>query len=160
MVNVSAQSFERAMHHEATKSPRVTAPARTRECKQPSAPGEVPVKVLSDGGSTPPTSTKQKYPSKWTGISVWKNVLGELNGSGSEWSAGGAPEPRPGLPRRAGQPPPPPPEQDCCFNKIVILFFQRRHLILLLLADFILFLNQKQRILNRSYSDSGFSFFA
>ena len=31
-------------------------------------------------------------------------ILGEdSNGSGSEWSAGGAPEPRPGLPHRAGR---------------------------------------------------------
>ena len=62
MVNVSVQSFERAMHNEATKSPRVTAPAGTRECKQPSAPGEVPVKVLSDRGSTPLTSTTNNDP--------------------------------------------------------------------------------------------------
>ena len=48
------------MHHEATKSPRVTAPARARECKEPSAPGEVSVKALSDGGSTPPTSTMKE----------------------------------------------------------------------------------------------------
>ena len=59
MVNVSAQSFERAMHNEATKSRRVTVPAGTRECKQSSAPGEVPVKVLSDRGSTPLTSTRK-----------------------------------------------------------------------------------------------------
>ena len=57
MVHVRAQSFERTMNHEATKPPRVTAPARVRECKEPSAPGEVSVKALSDGGSTPPTST-------------------------------------------------------------------------------------------------------
>ena len=76
MVNVRAQSFERGMHHEATKSPRVTAPARTRECKQPSAPGEVPVKVLSDGGSTPPTSTKKKAAHKGGFLF---GVGGELN---------------------------------------------------------------------------------
>lgn len=29
-----------------------------RECKQPSAPGEVPEEVFSDGGSTPPASTR------------------------------------------------------------------------------------------------------
>ena len=48
------------MYHEATKTRRVTVPAGTRECKQSSAPGEVPVKVLSDGGSTPPISTTTK----------------------------------------------------------------------------------------------------
>jgi len=57
VVNVSAQSFERATHHEATKSLSVTARAGMRECKQPSEPGEVSVKVLSDRGSTPLAST-------------------------------------------------------------------------------------------------------
>ena len=57
MGNVRALSFARTTHHEATKSPSMTACAGTRECKEPSAPGEVPVKTLSDGGSTPPTST-------------------------------------------------------------------------------------------------------
>ena len=47
------------MHDEATESPRVTAPARARECKQPSAPGEVSEEVLSDRGSTPLTSIFQ-----------------------------------------------------------------------------------------------------
>ena len=60
MGNVSTVSFARATHHEATKSPSVTARARMRECKGPSAPGEVPVKILSDGGSIPPTSTIEK----------------------------------------------------------------------------------------------------
>lgn len=35
----------------------MTAYVRARECKEPSAPGEVPVKAFSDGGSTPPAST-------------------------------------------------------------------------------------------------------
>jgi len=33
VVHVRAQSFERTMHNEATKSLSVTAHARTRECK-------------------------------------------------------------------------------------------------------------------------------
>lgn len=57
MVHVSMLSFAHAMNNEATKSPSVTARAGTRECKGPSAPGEVAVKALSDGGSTPPIST-------------------------------------------------------------------------------------------------------
>ena len=48
------------MNHEATKPVRVTAFAQARECKSPSAPGEVFVKVLSDRGSTPLISTKIK----------------------------------------------------------------------------------------------------
>ena len=76
MVNVSAQSFERAMHNEATKSRRVTAPAGTRECKQPSAPGEVPVKVLSDRGSTPLTSTKNTVSAVWLGLYFSYGVRG------------------------------------------------------------------------------------
>ncbi len=35
----------------------------------------------------------------------------DSNGSGSEWGAGGAPEPRPGLRRSAGRVPPPAPEK-------------------------------------------------
>ena len=58
VVPVRAQSFERTMNHEATKPLSVTARARARECKEPSAPGEVPVQALSDGGSIPPTSTR------------------------------------------------------------------------------------------------------
>ena len=57
MVPVRAQSFERTMNHEATKPRSVTVRAGARESKEPSAPGEVPVKALSDGGSIPPTST-------------------------------------------------------------------------------------------------------
>lgn len=37
----------------------MTAYVMVRECKQPSAPGEVPEEVFSDGGSTPPASTKR-----------------------------------------------------------------------------------------------------
>lgn len=59
MVPVRAQSFERTMNHEATKPRSVTVRAGARESKEPSAPGEVPVKALSDGGSIPPTSTKK-----------------------------------------------------------------------------------------------------
>ena len=58
MVPVSAQSFERTTHNEATDSVSLTAGAQRREYKRPYALGEVPVKVLSDGGSTPPISTK------------------------------------------------------------------------------------------------------
>ena len=36
----------------------MTAYVMVRECKQPSAPGEVPEEVFSDGGSTPPASTR------------------------------------------------------------------------------------------------------
>ena len=57
MVPVSAQSFERTTHNEATDSVSLTAGAQRREYKRPYALGEVPVKVLSDGGSTPPIST-------------------------------------------------------------------------------------------------------
>ena len=35
-----------------------------RECKEPSAPGEVPEEVFSDGGSTPPASTIHSH-NKW-----------------------------------------------------------------------------------------------
>ena len=45
---------------EATESVRVSFPVRMREWKGATAPGEVPVKLFSDGGSTPPASTMQK----------------------------------------------------------------------------------------------------
>ena len=57
VVNVHMQSFAHIMNHEATKPVRVTVFAQARECKPPSAPGEVSVKVLSDRGSTPLIST-------------------------------------------------------------------------------------------------------
>ena len=60
MVNVRALSFARTMHHEATKPPSVTAHGAARECKELSAPGEVPPKALSDAGSTPAISTNGK----------------------------------------------------------------------------------------------------
>ena len=60
VVNVNMQSFAHIMNHEATKPVRVTAFAQARECKSPSAPGEVFVKVLSDRGSTPLISTKKQ----------------------------------------------------------------------------------------------------
>ena len=78
MGNVRAVSFARATHHEATKSRSMTACVGTRECKEPSAPGEVPVKTLSDGGSTPPTSTKRKARRK-AGFSMWWRKRGELD---------------------------------------------------------------------------------
>ena len=53
-----ALSFARTMHHEATESVSVTTHGRRRESKESSAPGEGPEEVLSDGGSTPPISTK------------------------------------------------------------------------------------------------------
>ena len=52
-----AQSFERTTHNEATKLRRVFVPAGVRECKEQTAPGEVPSKLLSDRGSTPLGST-------------------------------------------------------------------------------------------------------
>ena len=65
-MHVRTLSFARTMHYEATETRSVTACGGPRECKQPSAPGEVPVQTLSDGGSTPPTSTKNKgHPSGW-----------------------------------------------------------------------------------------------
>ena len=36
----------------------MTTCVMVRECKESSAPGEVPEEVFSDGGSTPPASTK------------------------------------------------------------------------------------------------------
>ncbi len=57
VVNVHMLSFAHIMNHEATKSLSMTACAGARECKLPSAPGEVSVKVLSDRGSTPLIST-------------------------------------------------------------------------------------------------------
>ncbi len=57
MVPVSAQSFERTTHNEATDSASLTVGVQGREYKRSYALGEVPVKVLSDGGSTPPIST-------------------------------------------------------------------------------------------------------
>ena len=82
MVNVSAQSFERAMHNEATESPRVTVPARTRECKRPSAPGEIPVKMLSDRGSTPLTSTKKKQAALCGLFLFGRVIVGSRTGAG------------------------------------------------------------------------------
>ena len=58
VVHVCAQSFERTMNNEATKPCSLTAYAGVRECKWPSAPGEVPEEAFSDGGSTPPASTR------------------------------------------------------------------------------------------------------
>ena len=52
-----AQRVERTMHHDSTKSVSVTAHGQARECKLPSAPGEVPVDVFSDRGSIPLGST-------------------------------------------------------------------------------------------------------
>ena len=57
VVNVSAQSFERATHNEATEVVSLSTGAQLRECKRSSAPGEVSVNVLSDAGSTPAIST-------------------------------------------------------------------------------------------------------
>ena len=57
VVNVYMLSFAHIMNNEATKSMSMTACAWVRECKLPSAPGEVSVEVLSDRGSTPLIST-------------------------------------------------------------------------------------------------------
>ena len=48
----------------------MTACVMARECKEPSAPGEVPEEVFSDGGSTPPASTK-KYPTRFYGSGIF-----------------------------------------------------------------------------------------
>ena len=58
VVHVNMLSFAHIMNHEATKPLSMTACASVRECKLPSAPGEVPVKAFSDRGSTPLASTK------------------------------------------------------------------------------------------------------
>ena len=52
------------MHHDSTKSVSVTVHGQVRECKLPSAPGEVPVDVFSDRGSTPLGSTTHSH-GKW-----------------------------------------------------------------------------------------------
>ena len=52
-------SFAPGMTNEATEPCSMTACVMARECKGPSAPGEVPEEVFSDGGSTPPASTKK-----------------------------------------------------------------------------------------------------
>ena len=57
MASVSAQSFERAMHHEATERLSLTTGASARESKGSSAPGEKPVDRFSDRGSIPLAST-------------------------------------------------------------------------------------------------------
>ena len=57
---MSAQSFERAMHHEATKRLSLTTGASAREFKGSSAPGEKPVDRFSDRGSIPLASTRVK----------------------------------------------------------------------------------------------------
>ena len=62
VVNVYMLSFAHIMNHEATKPVRVTVLAQTRECKSPSAPGEVFVKAFSDRGSTPLISTTPETP--------------------------------------------------------------------------------------------------
>jgi len=59
VASVSAQSFERAMHHEATKRLSLTTGASAREFKGSSAPGEKPVDRFSDRGSIPLASTNQ-----------------------------------------------------------------------------------------------------
>ncbi len=60
MADVSAQSFERAMHHEATGPASQADDSRARESRDPPAPGEKHVDVLSDRGSTPLASTNKK----------------------------------------------------------------------------------------------------
>ena len=52
VVNVHMLSFAHIMNHEATKPLSMTACAGARECKLPSAPGEVSAEVLSDRSST------------------------------------------------------------------------------------------------------------
>ena len=77
MVHVRAQSFERTMNNEATELSRVTASAEAREYKYPYAPGEVPVKVLSDAGSTPAISTINLKPRLHGGaLSLYMDIKG------------------------------------------------------------------------------------
>ena len=68
-----AQSFARTMHNEATKSLSVTAHGEIRECKELSAPGEVPSETLSDAGSTPAGSTKLTW--KLLGLLILINLI-------------------------------------------------------------------------------------
>ena len=63
---------------------------------------EVPVSHYRRVGSSPISRTTSKASPKGDALLV---VIWDLNGSGTEWSAGGAPEPRPGLRRGAGQVP-------------------------------------------------------
>ena len=51
---------------------------------------------------------RNSHPKGWL-FSFWKISRWDSNPSGSEWAAGGSPEPRGGLPRRAGRIPPCPP---------------------------------------------------
>lgn len=66
MVNVRTLSFARAMHHEATGTDRLAGLPVLKGTgaysvpQKPAAPGEVPVKALSDEGSTPSISTKKR----------------------------------------------------------------------------------------------------
>ena len=90
VVNVHMLSFAHIMNHEATKPVRVTVFAQARECKAPSAPGEVFVKALSDRGSTPLISTKKGI-RLHGGFSFWHKRGVEPEGS---WQgAGGALQP-------------------------------------------------------------------
>ena len=59
VVHVTGVSFAPGMTHEATNPCSMTVCVMARECKESSAPGEVPEEVFSDGGSTPPASTKR-----------------------------------------------------------------------------------------------------
>ena len=67
-------------------------------------------------GSNPTLSARTKRPSR----KGWPLCSGcfqqDSNGSGSEWSAGGTPEPRPGLLRRAGRILHPPPNKHRDFD--------------------------------------------
>ena len=79
VVNVNMLSFAHIMNHEATKPVRVTVFAQARECKAPSAPGEVFVKVLSDRGSTPLISTKKILPDSIGFLGESLILLGSVN---------------------------------------------------------------------------------
>ena len=59
-------------------------------------------------GSSPTTGTKKEF-AFFGGL--FFDSIRDSNGSGSEWSAGGTPEPRPGLHRSAGRVPPPAPRR-------------------------------------------------
>jgi hypothetical protein len=73
-------SFAHIMNHEATESLSMTACAGARKCKLPSAPGEVPVEVLSDRGSIPLISTKTRSVEPFWKIAVIQNVFALIYG--------------------------------------------------------------------------------
>ena len=80
--------------------------------------GERLLRMQEARGSNPLISTKNRE--VLLDLSVFMCIMG-FEGSGSEWRAGGTPEPRAGPPA-GGRIPSSPPEKDCYLNKIAILF--------------------------------------